>query len=77
MNLIDSYMKVQAMSQSGTEIGKSKSEVVRASAEPAYNMHCAFNIPRSDLEMSYVQIKLFTYQGIFRRKVLVGCVSVG
>ena len=73
----DSFVRISALSQNGEEIGKMKSEVTRACFEPVYNVNAEFQIARSDLEMASVLVQMFTYQGILRRKVLLGQVAIG
>jgi len=73
----DTFVRVSALSAAGAELGKHKSETVKANLEPVYNDTAVFHINRNDLETSNVLVQIFSYCGILRRKVLLGYVCVG
>ncbi|KAI1720494.1 synaptotagmin-16 [Ditylenchus destructor] len=73
----DTFVRVAAVSQAGVELGKHKSETVKASINPVYNHTAVFHIARNDLEISNVLIQIFSYCGILRRKVMLGWICVG
>jgi len=76
--LLDTYVRVSAISATGVELGKHKSETIKSCNDPAYNDTSVFEIQRADLEQSSIMIQVYTYSGMFNRKKLqLGWICVG
>uniref|UniRef100_A0A915EQK1 C2 domain-containing protein n=1 Tax=Ditylenchus dipsaci TaxID=166011 RepID=A0A915EQK1_9BILA len=75
--ILDTFVRVSALSAAGEELGKHKSETVKSNLEPNYNDTAVFQISSADLESSNMLIQVFSYCGILRRKVLLGWICVG
>ncbi|TKR60830.1 hypothetical protein L596_028017 [Steinernema carpocapsae] len=73
----DTYIRVAALNQYGEELGKHKTDVVRSANEPVYNDTAVFSLPLSELETSTVKVEVFSYCGVWRKKVPLGYMSLG
>uniref|UniRef100_A0A914C6M3 C2 domain-containing protein n=1 Tax=Acrobeloides nanus TaxID=290746 RepID=A0A914C6M3_9BILA len=73
----DTFAKISAVGQSGEEIGKHKTETIKACVDPNYGDSAVFSIHRNELENSNVQVQVFAHHGVLRRKIRIGYLCLG
>uniref|UniRef100_A0A1I7ZIA9 C2 domain-containing protein n=1 Tax=Steinernema glaseri TaxID=37863 RepID=A0A1I7ZIA9_9BILA len=71
------YIRVAALTQYGEELGKHKTDVVRSTSDPVYNDTAVFSIPLNELDTSSVKVEVFSYCGVWRKKVPLGYTCLG
>ncbi|KAK0410533.1 hypothetical protein QR680_005180 [Steinernema hermaphroditum] len=73
----DTYIRVAVLTQYGEELGKHKTDVVRSANDPVYNDTAVFSIPFNELETSSIKVEVFSYCGVWRKKVPLGYMCLG
>ncbi|CAJ0582271.1 unnamed protein product, partial [Mesorhabditis spiculigera] len=73
----DTFVKIVAQAEYGSEIGKQKTETVKGSTEPRYDYSASFQIPQHELETTSIVLQVWTWIGVLRRKSQIGWFALG